>query len=368
MTTIYVKDKSFVGSGYTFATYSDIVDLSKLPSIFTVGEWSSKAEIKVNAAYWIRCLTPTEYIYIKCRTAYVDNDRIGIEYKIDSKETVANKNINTEINGKSYVFDYSIPHLNSENYYIEHAVTMNGKEILNYALEWNTEKKHSAWVAFSFDEITNGDVTGRTDAWDVDPQLSIEMQTSNEQHKSDGFDRGHICASEDRVYSVTANKQTFYYSNISPQFNSFNGGYWAAFEYRVRRWARYSFDKLYVTKGGSLNNLLINYTGNNKGQDGILPTTDEKGLTIHGVACPKYYYMAILAEKDGNYQALGFWIEHRDDYGYDYNDAVPSDVLQNHVISIDQLEQNTGIDFFCNLPDEIEDDVEAGYTLSDWSW
>ena len=114
--------------------------------------------------------------------------------------------------------------------------------------------------------------------------------------------------------------------------------------------------------------MLINYTGNNKGQDGILPTTDEKGLTIHGVACPKYYYMAILAEKDGNYQALGFWIEHRDDYGYDYNDAVPSDVLQNHVISIDQLEQNTGIDFFCNLPDEIEDDVEAGYTLSDWSW
>lgn len=113
----------------------------------------------------------------------------------------------------------------------------------------------------------------------------------------------------------------------------------------------------------------MNYTGDKKGADGVIPKTDEKGRTIHGLACPMYYYMAVLGEKDGKFCAIGFWIEHRDDYGYEYgNNRVPADVLQKHAVSIDVLEQNTGIDFFCNLPDVIEDKVESAYSLTDWSW
>lgn len=85
--------------------------------------------------------------------------------------------------------------------------------------------KHSEWVAFVFDKITKQDNVSRTDAWDVNPQLPKEMQVDNASHRNDGFDRGHICASEDRVYSKDANKQTFYYSNMSPQLKSFNGGF-----------------------------------------------------------------------------------------------------------------------------------------------
>ena len=40
--------------------------------------------------------------------------------------------------------------------------------------------------------------------------------------------------------------------------------------------------------------------------------------------------------------------------------------LKNYVKSIDELERLTGIDFFCNLPDAIEDEVEKSYTLADW--
>ena len=35
-------------------------------------------------------------------------------------------------------------------------------------------------------------------------------------------------------------------------------------------------------------------------------------------------------------------------------------------MSIDELEQRTGIDFFCNLPDDIESDVEASYAANAW--
>lgn len=82
----------------------------------------------------------------------------------------------------------------------------------------------------------------------------------------------------------------------------------------------------------------------------------------------KFYYMAVLGEKNGSFYAIGFWIEHRDDYGYKYGDNVSADVLKQYVVSIDVLEQKTDLDFFCNLPDDIEKKVEEAYSLTDWAW
>ena len=116
--------------------------------------------------------------------------------------------------------------------------------------------------------------------------------------------------------TATANEQTFYYTNISPQMTSFNGGYWVTFEKLVQTWARSGqYDKLYVTKGGTMDDLLINFTGTISAADGRKPQTDANGLTRHGLACPHYYFMAILAQKGEDYQAIGFLVEHRDDYG-----------------------------------------------------
>ena len=52
------------------------------------------------------------------------------------------------------------------------------------------------------------------------------------------------------------------------------------------------------------------------------------------------------------YKALGFWVEH---LNVDRSD----DPLSQYVVNIDELEAKTGIDFFCNLPDEIENQVES---------
>ena len=65
---------------------------------------------------------------------------------------------------------------------------------------------------------------------------------------------------------------------------------------------------------------------------------------------------------------MGFWMEHRDDYGYEYDNFAPSDVMKQYAVSIDNLEQKTGLDFFCNLPDVVEDMVESSYTQGDWNW
>ena len=45
-----------------------------------------------------------------------------------------------------------------------------------------------------------------------------------------------------------------------------------------------------------------------------------------------------------------------------------ADQLKACAVSIDDLEVNTGLDFFCNLPDVIEDEVESSCNVNDWAW
>ena len=369
---IYIQEGQLTGSAYLFATTSasrlDALDARPADDV-----WNTSAEVAEGKCYWIRHTSTLLYTYLKLRIAYIEGNNVGVEYIIDSTEqrdpSAENTNANQPLEGYPFVTDLSIPHLDAANQYVEHTVNYNDNEILNYALEWVEDKRHAAWVAFSFDAETSQKNVNRSDddAWMPDPFVPTSPEESD--HKNDGFDRGHLCASEDRVYNRTANEQTFYYTNISPQMNSFNGGYWITFEKLLQSWARSgNYEHIYVTKGGTMNNLLTDFTGTQEAADGRLPQTDANGLTRHGLACPAYYFMAILAQEGNNYQAIGFLVEHKDDYGYSNNHQAPVDVTQTHALSIDELEEQTELDFFCNLPDNVETEVEASYQENAWQW
>ncbi|WP_243462482.1 DNA/RNA non-specific endonuclease [Bacteroides stercorirosoris] len=294
---------------------------------------------------------------------------MGIEYVASDDVDVDNTN---PVNSNK-ADNLEIPALNATNQYIEYYAGMSDEEgaeqVLNFSLEYIASKKHSAWVAFSFDPVTSQDNIKRTNEWNQDdPNIDNSVEVTESMHKSDGYDKGHICASEDRVYSVSANKQTFYYSNISPQIGSFNQKYWAALEKQVQTWGRSTingtYDKLYVVKGGTTNRLLTNFTGVKKANDGLYPTTNAAGLTPGGLICPSYYYMALLSEKAGVYHAIAFLVPH--------SELLPEkpdkDEFMAYAVSIENLEYETGIDFFCNLPNEVEKKVEAVYSEEDWAW
>ena len=368
---LYIQEKALAGDAYQFAG-TDKQRLDEMTEIPASGQWQPTAAISEGKCYWVKHTSTLLYTYLKLRVAYIDGNSVGVEYITDSTEervqTDDNANANQPQEGFPFVTDLSIPRLNSANQYVEHTVTNNEQEILNYALEWVKDKRHAAWVAFSFDtETSQKNVNRSDDAWSLDPFVPTSPEESD--HKSDGFDKGHLCASEDRVYNRTANEQTFYYTNISPQMTSFNGGYWITFEKLLQSWARSgNYEHIYVAKGGTMNNLLTDFTGTQEAADGRLPQTDANGLTRHGLACPAYYFMAILAQEGNNYQAIGFLVEHKDDYGYSNNHQAPVDVTQAHALSIDELEEQTELDFFCNLPDNVETEVEASYQENAWQW
>lgn len=363
----YIQDKKFAGNAYSF-TQVAAARLDEMTTVPANVEWQSNATVTAGAAYWARYAASTVYRFVKFRVSDINGNNVTIEYVVtDQTEERPNDNVNANTGYDNVsVTGYEIPHLNDQNVYADHYVTMDGVQILNYALEWDNTKRHANWVAFTFDTTTSADNVKRTDAWSVDPKLPAEMQVQESDHKNDGFDKGHLCASEDRVYLKEANEQTFYYSNMSPQLNDFNGGFWGKLEARVQTRGRSTadgvYDKVYVTKGGTLNKLLKNFKGTTV--NGGTPTTDANGFTIHGLACPEYYFMAVLSQKDDVFHAIAFLVPHKE--GMTRNPS--SDELKEYVVSVDKLEEETGIDFFCNLPDVLENEVEAAYNLNDWAW
>ncbi len=74
--------------------------------------------------------------------------------------------------------------------------------------------------------------------------------------------------------------------------------------------------------------------------------------------------MALLSEKAGVYHTIAFLVPH--------SELLPEkpgkDEFMVYAVSIKNLEYETGIDFFCNLPNEIEKTVEATYSADDWAW
>ena len=236
----------------------------------------------------------------------------------------------------------------ANNLIIVHKATGFG---VNYSLEWDCTKKAQRWCCYQM-YAGNSTVNWNRKSWEQtswkgdpfqeDTKIPEQYRTKLSDYSGSGYQRGHICPSADRLYSQQVNEQTFYLSNMHPQIGTFNTGIWEKMEEQVRAWNVNTFrDTLFVCKGGTIDK-----------------TAQIKGYTRSGLLVPKYFFMAVLCkqysskDKKWNYKAIGFWIEHQ-------NSPISGDKISNYVVSIDELEKNTGIDFFCNLPDDIENRVEA---------
>ena len=217
---------------------------------------------------------------------------------------------------------------------------------INYSVEWDTQKRSQRYSCYQMYAANRVSKTSRyyskDNQYPFDPQLKGAEYYTYDPYWSTGYDHGHICPSADRLYSADANYQTFFLTNMQPQRNAFNTGIWKAMESQLRLWITSkspSTDTLYVCKGGTIE------------------ATDEVPNPLietlsNGLPVPRYFFMALLRKNSSGYKALGFWVEH-------INRDLSSDPMSKYVVNIRTLERLTGIDFFCNLPDNIEERVET---------
>ena len=240
------------------------------------------------------------------------------------------------------------PHLSSDstmNILVEKSTTDFG---VNFSLEWDCSKKANRWTAYQMHAGNTGGNVERQDDFREGPDIPSQYRSTLADYKGSGFDRGHLCPSADRQRSEEQNSQTFFLSNMQPQYHNHNGGKWATLEGKVRTWAG-SCDTLYVVKAATITDVTLNGST----QSGLLNVMCNNSLIV-----PAYFYMAIMSynKSTDTYNSLGIWTNHSN---------TASEITIEY-ITIDELERRTGIDFFCNLPDEKEDEVESSLDLDFW--
>lgn len=244
-----------------------------------------------------------------------------------------------------------LPAMLPGNSFVCHKAKVGKDSLVNYCVEYDPVAHHSRWVAFRFDNALAAKSVGRKD-YDIRPQYPQDPDCPAclpDDAYFAGYDHGHLCASADRLCCREANDQTFYMTNMSPQYGAFNQDYWTAYESYVQGLGRRTgfADTLYVVKGGTIR------------EDQRLTTIRSAG---QDVAVPKYYFIALLKVKNNAYSAIALWVEHE---ANPRGSGSREDISQ-HVISIDELEEKTGIDFFVNLPDKVEEAVESIVVKGVW--
>ena len=234
---------------------------------------------------------------------------------------------------------------------------------ITYSVEWDNAKVANRWTCYQLHEGNTLSTTDRNDDFKADPD--VYNSATLEDYRNSGFSRGHLCPSADRQCTKEQNKQTFFLTNMQPQWQKHNGGLWKNLEDLVRNFAtddsktNAHCDTLYIVKAATITDKV---TINGAEEDGIYADRCVGGDGhTHELIVPKYFYMALLHynKATDTYHAIAFWTLHKDESDTNKN-------YGDYVISIDELEQRTGIDFFCNLPDEVEKTVEAETDLNFW--
>ena len=221
---------------------------------------------------------------------------------------------------------------------------LDGSEVRSYSFLWNPSHLTADWVAYPLCRSYIGQGT-RSNSFGLNPLFTEDGQPVLEQAYRRGnrgwYSRGHQIPSGDRLTSYSANLQTFYGTNMTPQDEDLNAGVWESLESKVRQWAR-RCDTLYVVTGCMYEDYDGAYVLDNYGKR---------------VAVPTGYYKALLRLYNGRYYGCGFVFENRPygEGGYEPSWAV----------SLSSLEARLGLEFFPLLKDKVGENTYRKIKESD---
>ncbi|MFM2621087.1 DNA/RNA non-specific endonuclease [Vibrio owensii] len=196
-----------------------------------------------------------------------------------------------------------------------------------YAVGYNYDTKNADWVAYYVTAESVNITNKRSNSFKEDTEMPDYARSTLADYKGSGYDRGHLAPSATMDFTRESMKQSFLMSNMSPQLPGFNRVGWRVLEEHVRDLAN-EYNELYVVTGPI-------YEGN-------------EGTIGNGVVIPSAFYKVIL---DPSFdEAIAFIVPHRD---------VSSSELANFITTIDEVERQTGLDFFAQTPDSIEANMES---------
>ena len=216
----------------------------------------------------------------------------------------------------------------------------NEEIILNYSgytISYDETNRIPKWAAYELTaKEANGTIgrSGKNFRPDDDAKV---IQADNYDYRGSGWSRGHMAPAGDFKWDDGAMWETFYYTNCCPQDEKLNNGSWNVLENKVRTWAR-QFGSIFVVTGP------------------IIGQNQAGKIGTHGVVVPDAFFKAVLVYSDELYHGIAFVM---------FNKSIPQRLAESY-LSINDLEKISGLDFFPELDDSVEETVEDKVDLDFW--
>lgn len=205
-----------------------------------------------------------------------------------------------------------------------------------YVVSYNSEWKIPNWVAWELTGTETKAKIPREDSFCEDPDFK-GAQATLDDYRGSGYSRGHMAPAADMRWDRQAMEECFYLTNMCPQNSSFNSGNWGALERQCREWAKRD-SAIWIVCGP-------------------LVGKNPKHIGAGNVIVPDAFFKVILVPYAKTPRAIGFIYPHRNKKGAR---------IKEFMMSVDDVERRTGIDFFASLPDDVERKVEAQNPAGHW--
>lgn len=208
-----------------------------------------------------------------------------------------------------------------------------------YVVGYSESLKNPVWVGYRLFDVPVLSSEKRPSRFSVDKRTRARV--SHDDYTNSGYDRGHMAPNYGIAsrYGQEAQLETFMMSNIIPQTPRVNQHLWKDLELRVAQKYGLFFREVWVITGPVFDN--------------------QPDRLKSGVAIPSAYYKIIVDESGGRLRSLAFLVPHN---------IPPYSRIKTCLISIDELEKMTGLDFFPDLPDDVENELEAQTAGRLWPW
>ena len=199
-----------------------------------------------------------------------------------------------------------------------------------FLIGWSDSLRHPVWCAYHVVRDARHENAKRPG---FTKDKFVPAAPSPDAYTRSGYDRGHMVPNYAIVtrYGEDAQKRTFRMSNIAPQSPALNRGVWRDVEHRIADLWTARYGEIWVIVGC------------------ISP---RNGETLSGTAIdvPESYYQVIIAQEGMDVRALAVLF----DQSVGWNDWAA-----RHIVTIDTLEELTGLDFLPELPSFIQEPLEA---------
>ena len=204
-----------------------------------------------------------------------------------------------------------------------------------YTASYNQKTRNPNWVGWVLTaEHTDGPYERKGIKFEEDEEVPTPRARYSDIRESEcGYQRGHLCPAADNKWSFKTQKEAFLMTNICPQNGDLNQRDWKYLEQDCREWAL-KYGKIYIVAGPIFNKKRPKTVGENK------------------VAVPDAFFKVVLMvlESGGkDAKAAGFVYDNKEGHH-------PASHYQK---TIDEVERMTHLDFFHQLDDQIENDIES---------